>query len=119
MRIAITSTGSDLDADMDPRFGRAQYILIVDDDGSVIDAVDNASNRGAMQGAGIQAGRLLADKKVDVLLTGHCGPNAYKALNAAGIKVYVGLQGVGREALKRFNNNELSYSESPDVDGHW
>ena len=119
MRIAITSTGADLNADLDPRFGRAQYILIVGDDGSIAEAIDNATNRGAMQGAGIQAGRLLAEKKVDALLTGNCGPNAFKALEAAGIKVYVGLQGSVKDALKRFNNNELSSSASSNVDAHW
>jgi predicted Fe-Mo cluster-binding NifX family protein len=119
MRIAITSTGADLNADLDPRFGRAQYILIVGDDGAIAEAIDNATNRGAMQGAGIQAGRLLAEKKVDVLLTGNCGPNAFKALEAAGIKVCVGLQGSVKDALKRFNNNELNFSASSNVDAHW
>jgi len=119
MRIAITSTGADLNADLDPRFGRAQYILIVGDDGALVETVDNATNRGAMQGAGIQAGRLLAEKKVDVLLTGNCGPNAFKALEAAGIKVCVGLQGSVKDALKRFSNNELNFSASSNVDAHW
>jgi predicted Fe-Mo cluster-binding NifX family protein len=119
MRIAITSTGTTLDSDMDPRFGRAQYILIVNDDGTIAEAIDNATNRGAMQGAGIQAGRLLSEKKVDVLLTGHCGPNAFKALDAAGIKVCVGLQGSVKDVLQRFNNNELNFSASPNVEAHW
>jgi len=30
MKIAITSTGPDLEAQVDPRFGRAQYLLVVD-----------------------------------------------------------------------------------------
>ena len=119
MRIAITSTGANLDADLDPRFGRAQYILIVGDDGAIAEAIDNATNRGAMQGAGIQAGRLLAEKKVDVLLTGNCGPNAFKALEAAGIKVCVGLQGSVKDVLQRFNNNELNFAGSSNVDAHW
>jgi predicted Fe-Mo cluster-binding NifX family protein len=29
MKIAVTATGRDLDASVDPRFGRAAYILIV------------------------------------------------------------------------------------------
>ena len=30
MKIAISSTGKDLDCQIDPRFGRCQYFIIVD-----------------------------------------------------------------------------------------
>ncbi len=86
MKIAVTAMGKEVDAEVDPRFGRAQYIVIVDSSGTVLDVVDNSRNVNAMSGAGIQAAKLMADKKVDVLMTGHCGPNAFRALQAAGSK---------------------------------
>ena len=84
MKIAITSTGKNLDSLMDPRFGRAPYIVIASSDGDLLEVIDNAVNVNAMRGAGIQAAKSLADRGVDVLLTGHCGPNAFTALQAAG-----------------------------------
>ncbi len=109
MRIAITVSGKDLDTEMDPRFGRAQYILIVDTDGTIIDVIDNAENRAAMGGAGISAAKLLSDRKVNVLLTGSTGPNARAALGAAGIEICEGMCGTARHALERFNSGEVSY----------
>ena len=119
MKIAVTAMGTELDSQVDPRFGRAQYILIVDPDGTIDEVIDNSVNRDAMRGAGIQAGKRLADKKVDVLLTGHCGPNAFTALKAAGIKVGTNQAGTVREALGRLSRDEVSFSDGPNVDAHW
>jgi predicted Fe-Mo cluster-binding NifX family protein len=70
MKIAVTSTGQDLDSPVDPRFGRAAYILIVDTDSMDVEVLDNAQNVNAFKGAGIQAATMINDKHVDVLLTG-------------------------------------------------
>jgi predicted Fe-Mo cluster-binding NifX family protein len=119
MRIAVTAMGKELDAELDPRFGRAMYFLIVEPNGSIEEVIDNSTNINAMKGAGIQAGKILADKRVDVLLTGHCGPNAFKALNAAGIKVGVELRGTVREALESFKRTEVKFATGPNVEAHW
>lgn len=119
MRIAVTSTGTDLDSPVDPRFGRARYILILDEEAAVSEVIDNTANFNALQGAGIQAGKLLADRKVDVLVTGHCGPNAFTVLHTAGIKVAVEQSGSVREAASRVLRNEARFAEKPDVEGHW
>lgn len=119
MRIAITSVGTDLDSDVDPRFGRAQFILIVEQDGTLAEIIDNSKGFNALNGAGIQAGKLLADKKVDVLMTGNCGPNAFKTVQAAGIKVVVDQSGTVKQALERFLNGTATYASAPNVEGHW
>ena len=119
MKIAVTATGTNLDSPLDPRFGRAQYILIVDENEILLEAVDNSRNINALRGAGIQAGKILADKKVDVLLTGNCGPNAFTTLKAAGIKVGVEQSGTVRQAVKRYTNNEVQFADQPNVEGHW
>jgi predicted Fe-Mo cluster-binding NifX family protein len=119
MKIAITAMGKDIDSQVDPRFGRAHYILIVDQDGAVSEAIDNAQNFNAMRGAGIQTAKHLADRKVDVLLTGHCGPNAFTTLKAAGIKVGIEQSGTVKDALDRFNRNEVNFADQPNVEGHW
>ena len=77
MKIAVTSTGIDLDAQVDPRFGRAAYILIIDSERLTFEVLDNKDNINALKGAGIQAAKMVSDKKAEVLLTGFCGPNAF------------------------------------------
>jgi len=56
MEIAITATGKDISSNVDPRFGRAKYFIVVDTDTNESAAHDNAQNLNAAQGAGIQAG---------------------------------------------------------------
>ena len=119
MRIAITATGTDVDSQVDPRFGRAQFILILDESGAIVEAVDNSQNLNAMRGAGIQAAKILSDKRVDVLMTGHCGPNAFTTLKAAGIKVGIEQSGTVKDALDRFNRKQVKFADQPNVEAHW
>ncbi len=119
MKIAITSKNTDLDSEVDPRFGRAAYIIIVDTETLEFKALDNSKNVNALKGAGIQAGALIADSGAEVLLTGFCGPNAFKTINAAGVKVVNDVTGTIREAVDFFNKGNLKYSDSANVDGHW
>ena len=120
MRIAVTSKGRDLDSQIDPRFGRAAYFLIVDTDNLVVvEVLDNSQNINAFKGAGIQAATLMSDKKVEVLLTGFCGPNAFRTLAAAKIKVVNHISGTVREVVNSFNRGELSFGHAANVEGHW
>lgn len=119
MKIAITSRGTDLDAAVDPRFGRAAYIVVVDTDTLAFDVIDNAENVNAFKGAGIQAATMICDKGAEVLLTGHCGPNAFKALDAAGVKVVNDMEGTIKDAVTAFKEGRVTYAEDADVDGHW
>ncbi|MGC8658602.1 MAG: NifB/NifX family molybdenum-iron cluster-binding protein [Desulfomonilaceae bacterium] len=119
MKIAVTSTGTTLESQVDPRFGRAPFIIIVDDEFNVIEAIDNSSGVKAFRGAGIQAAKTIADKKVDILLTGRCGPNAFTTLEAAGIKVGVEQSGTVREALERLKTNQVTFAEKPNAEAHW
>ncbi len=119
MNIAVTSTGQDLDSQMDPRFGRAAYILIVDSDTMKYEVLDNAENVNAFKGAGIQAAAMISDKKADVLLTGYCGPNAFKTLDAAKIKVAGDVKGTVREAVDAFINGKVTMVSEPNAQGYW
>ena len=119
MKIAVTSTGKDLDAPMDPRFGRAAYILIVDSDTLAFEALDNGENVNAFKGAGIQAATMISDKHADVLLTGFCGPNAFKTLEAAQVKVAGDVSGTVREAVAAFVDGNVKLVSEPNADGHW
>jgi len=119
MKIAITSKGTDLDSEVDPRFGRAAYIIVVDTDTLEFEAVDNAANVNALKGAGIQAAGAVSDKGAGVLLTGHCGPNAFRTLEAAKIKVANDVSGTIRDAVNAFKDGKLTFADGANVDGHW
>jgi predicted Fe-Mo cluster-binding NifX family protein len=119
MKIAVTSAGRELDSPVDPRFGRAPYILIVDSETLDFEVVDNEENVNALRGAGIQAASMLNNTGARVLLTGHCGPNAFKVLKTAHINIANNATGSVRETLAAFLNGELPLATEADVDGQW
>ncbi|OHB25480.1 MAG: hypothetical protein A2X84_13585 [Desulfuromonadaceae bacterium GWC2_58_13] len=102
MKIAITAQGSDPDSKVDQRFGRAYWLLFYDEASDSWEALENTSARNALQGAGIQAAQQVSDQRAEVLITGVTGPKAFKALNAAGIRVMHGALGTAREALQTY-----------------
>ena len=118
MRIAISAMGPGLDAEVDPRFGRYQYFVIVDPDSMQFESVDN-SNAMASGGAGISTAQMIASKGVEVVLTGNCGPNAYQVLSAAGIKVVTSVSGRVRDAVQSFQSGQLEASTQPNVPDHF
>ncbi len=119
MKIAVTSQGTDLDAPVDPRFGRAAYVIIVDSETLEFEVLDNKENANALKGAGIQAGTMVNNKGAEVLLTGFCGPNAFKVLKAANIGVANDASGSIREAVAAYLDGKLPLAEKANVDGNW
>ena len=119
MKVAITATGADLDAKVDPRFGRAALFILYDVEEDSFTTVDNTQNLNAAQGAGIQAGQNIAGSGVSALITGNCGPKAFQVLQSSGIKVYIGAVGTVKEAIEDFKEGRLKTADSPNVEGHW
>ena len=119
MKIAVTAKAPHLDAEVDPRFGRAAHILIVDTETMDFEAVDNSENINAFRGAGIQAAGMVCDKGAQTMLTGYCGPKAFAVLEAAGVKVANDFTGTVRQAVEDFKNGNVIYAEQPNADGHW
>ena len=117
MRIAVTAQGTDLDSAMDPRFGRCRSFVIADSDSEEFEAF---SNDGVMAsgGAGTQSAQFLANKGVDAVITGNVGPNAARALEAAGIEVYSTAAGTVRDALQAYKAGKLSAVSGATVDSH-
>jgi len=117
MKIAITAKNPDLDSEVDPRFGRCSYFLIVDTDTMNF---ENISNQSAMAsgGAGIQAAQNVAKTGAKIVITGNMGPNAFQTLSAAGIQVFTGANGSIKEAIEKYKKGELNKAESPNVGSH-
>ena len=118
MKIAITSVGPDLDSQVDPRFGRSPYFILVDSDTDAFESMKNP-NVQAMGGAGIQSAQLIANKGAEVLLTGSCGPNAFQTLSAAGVKIITGVSGTIKEAVENFKSGKLQPIQQPNVESHY
>lgn len=119
MKVAITAKGTTLDSEVDPRFGRAPYILIIDSDSLECEALDNSANVNAFQGAGIQAAVAVSDKGAAVLMTGYCGPKAFATLEAAGIKVVDEVSGPVRAALAALAEGKVRYATAANKEAHW
>lgn len=118
MKIAITSSGPDLESPVDPRFGRCAYFIFVDPETLEFEAIENP-NVGAPGGAGIQSAQLIANKGVKAVLTGSCGPNAFQTLQAAGIEVIIGVAGTVKEAIQQYKSGTLRPTAQPNVPPHF
>jgi len=118
MKIAISSSGTDQSAQVDPRFGRCQYFIIVDTDSGKTEAIPNAA-QSAGGGAGIQAAQTIADQGAETVLTGNVGPNAHRALQAAKISVATGVSGTVSDAVKAFQEGKYKATDSPTVQSHF
>jgi predicted Fe-Mo cluster-binding NifX family protein len=118
-KIAVSSEGPDLDARVDPRFGRAAGFMIVDPQTMAFDYVDNGATQVMAQGAGIQAAELVADTGAGVVLTGYVGPKAFQALSAIGIAVGQNLSDMTvRDAIQRFQQGDVEMAVAPNSRGH-
>lgn len=117
MKIAISSTGPTLKANIDPSFGRAAFLLIYDTETQDLsEAIDNQQGKDAAQGAGITVAGLLAQKDVAVIITGRVGPKAMQVIEEAGIRVVSQATGTAEQAIMDFfgKSNAESKADSPD-----
>jgi predicted Fe-Mo cluster-binding NifX family protein len=120
MKVVISTQGSDIDALVDPRFGRARWFVVADSENDAWEALDNSSNVEVSGGAGVQAGTTVAAQGAEAVITGNVGPNAHRVLAAAGIAIYQAGNGVtARDALAGFRRGELTPVGAPTVGGHW
>ncbi len=119
MKIAVSAEGSGLNSQADPRFGRAPFFIITEDGEHELKSIDNQLNRNSPNSAGVQAAQAVIDNGVDVVISGNCGPNAFRALSAAGINVFLFSGGTVQEALDKFRNGELEKLDGANVQGHW
>jgi predicted Fe-Mo cluster-binding NifX family protein len=119
MKVVFTTSGDNLNAPLDTRFGRASKFLVYDLDADTFTVIDNEQNLNAAQGAGIQSAETVARSGAKCLVTGHCGPKAFRVLTAAKIKVYTSDAPTVIAALEQYRTGKLPVADSADVEGHW
>jgi predicted Fe-Mo cluster-binding NifX family protein len=119
MKIAITAQGKELSSEIDLRFGRAKLLLVVDTEAGDFEEHDNELNLNAVQGAGIQTAQNIANLGVEAVITGNVGPNAFRTLNAADIKIFLTAKQTVQEAIDSFKAGKLKEVDQANVEGHW
>ena len=119
MKVAVTSQWPDMASEVDPRFGRAKFFVVVETDTGEFTTHDNAQNLNAVQGAGIQAAQNVVSLGVDAVITGNVGPKAFTTLQAGKVKAYVGATGSVADAVGRLKAGQLECVRKPNVEGHW
>lgn len=119
MKLAFTSTGENLACALDPSFGRASRFLVYDEQTQAFEIISNQQNLDAAQGAGIQAAQTIVKAGADALITGHCGPKAFRVLEAAGVKVFNTDAPSINEALTRYLAGALTEASAANIEGHW
>ncbi len=118
MKICISSTGKDLDAMVDQRFGRCQFFLIIDSETLKVHNIISNEGMLSSSGAGIQAAQIVAKENVDSVITGNIGPNAFQILQAANIKVFTGSEGTIKDAIAHYKQGKLQETGSATSESH-
>ena len=119
MKLVITTTGQSLDAPMDRRFGRAGGFLVYDLETEAYTVIDNDQNLQAAQGAGIQAAQQVVNAGAQAVITGHCGPKAFRVLSAAEVAIYNCDAETVAQAIDQYKSGQLQPAQAADVEGHW
>ena len=117
MKIAITSSGENIEDSVDPRFGRCAFFLIFELPDHTPSIITNESGN-ATHGAGIATAQMISQKNVQAVITGNVGPNAFQTLTGFGLKVFTGASGTVREAVEAYKEGNLADASSPTVGGH-
>ena len=108
MKIAISSTTKNIEDKIDETFGRCQYFIIAEVKDGKIEKTEAIKNESIDQasGAGISSAQLVAEQKVEAVITGNVGPRAFDVLNQFKIKMYSG-KGTVKESVQDFVDNKL------------
>ena len=117
VKLAVSSGGRSLESNVEPRFGRCRFFIVYDSESSNFEVLDNGGES-APGGAGVQAAQSVARSGAEVVITGNVGPNAFKALEAAGLSVFTGVGGSVQQAIDRYLAGDLNASSGPSVGPH-
>jgi len=108
MKIAVSSMDKSIESNISDIFGRCKYFIIAEIENNNINKTETIKNKNIDQttGAGISTAQLMAEKDVDVIITGTVGPRALDVLKQFNIEIYSG-EGIIKNVLQEFINKKL------------
>lgn len=90
MKIAFTAVGTTWDSQIDSRFGRTEFIVILNEETQQLEVIDNSAVKKEAHGAGTATAQKMYELKPDVLITGNGpGDTAATALKNLNMKIFV------------------------------
>lgn len=107
MKLAVMASGKQgLEAEVDSRFGRAPYFVVVDSE-SMESSVHKNKAASESGGAGIAAAQAVLDEGVQGVIAGNFGPKAFEILNSGEVKLFALSEVTIKEALEKFNQGKV------------
>jgi predicted Fe-Mo cluster-binding NifX family protein len=108
MKVAVSARGRDLSSMLDPRFGRAPYLIIYDTESNAFEVIDNTSAGQMAHGAGIQTAQEVVNQRADLVVSGNFGPKACQVLQAANVKLAMSPETSISEVLELVRSEKLT-----------
>lgn len=120
MKIAAAADKQDKNSKIDPRFGRAQFFVVFDDEKNEYEFASNKQNLSLPQGAGIQAAKSVIETGAGILIAKNVGPKAYDLLSSSGVDIFICKTEVSiSEAIDLYKKGELEKLDAANAEGHW
>ena len=88
MKVAITSTGNNLESKLDQRFGRCAFFVIYDTEKEEMEFITNP-NKDAQNGAGPASVQMVASHNVHKIISGEFGIKIKSLLDSLKIQMIV------------------------------
>lgn len=88
MKVAITSTGNNLESKLDQRFGRCSFFVFYDTQTKGIEFIPNP-NKDAANGAGPASVQIVASREVQKIISGEFGMKIKSLLDSLKIQMIV------------------------------
>lgn len=121
MKIAVSANSDDLNQMVSPVFGRCKGFIIIEENEEKIEGHSFIENTAAsaVGGAGIAAAQIVLGERVNAVISGNLGPNAFMVLQQAGVKVYQAFDLSVGEAVNQLIEGKLKELTSSSVEGHF
>jgi predicted Fe-Mo cluster-binding NifX family protein len=110
MKIAFTAKGQNMNSQIDPRFGRAKFIIVYDEDTKGEELHDMSEIADVAHGAGPLMSQKVMEMGVDIVITGNGpGGNASRIMERSNIKIFTGAAtGTLQNALENYKKGALT-----------
>jgi predicted Fe-Mo cluster-binding NifX family protein len=117
MKIAISTTNGTSTEPINPRFGRCESFAIFDTQTETWSSLTNPAIE-AQGGAGTKVVQFLLENAINVIITGHYGPNAFRAIQASNIEAFQSTSGTPQELVEKYHNHQLTPATQSEKHHH-